>query len=104
MLGERNKHSDCLPEVQIAIDVLLVQLLHNQLLQLRAGYVPRSEREEDAANGGRLLSVERLDPLNCDGSDNRVERLVDWKVVETDMFEQRSDVVISEKLQIFLYR
>lgn len=36
MLGQRNKDGNCFLEVQIAINVLLVQLLHNQLLQLWA--------------------------------------------------------------------
>lgn len=36
VLGERNKHGDCFLEVQVAVNVLLVQLLHYKLLQFWA--------------------------------------------------------------------
>ena len=31
-----------------------------------------------------------------------MEGLVDWQPIEADMLEQRSDVIISEELEIFL--
>lgn len=81
MFGERNKHSDSFLKVQIAVNVLLVQLLHNKLLQFWTGYVLGSEGEEDAADRGGLLSIECLDPLNSNRGNDSMERLVDWQAV-----------------------
>lgn len=49
-----------------------------------------------------MLSIECLDPLNSDWGDDCMEGLVDWQAIEADMLEQRSDVIISEELEIFL--
>lgn len=49
-----------------------------------------------------MLSIECLDPLNSDWGDDCMEGLVDWQAIEADMLEQRSDMIISEELEIFL--
>ena len=49
-----------------------------------------------------MFTGEGLNPLDCNGSDNGVERVVNRQVVETNVVEQAGYVVVGEELEVFL--
>lgn len=102
MLRHRNESSHCLLEIEVAVDILFVQLLQHGLFQLGAADIAESQRQENAGESGGVFPVEGLDPFDGDGGDDGMEGVVNDEVVFADLVEEIRDVMVGEQFKVAL--
>ena len=92
----------CLPQVGVAVDVLLVQLGHHHLLQLGGVDAAVGQGQQHGYQGGGVLAGEAAGPLDRDGGDDGVEVGVDGQSPPSDVLVHARDVLVGEQFQVLL--
>ena len=94
VLGEGQEYGSSSLKFYVTINIFLIEFLHDSLFQFWALNISVGESEKDGLKGGSMVSIESLNPLNGDRSDNTVEMIIYDKIMTADLVVDSGDVTV----------
>ena len=98
--GAQQVHS--LTQGKILVNILIIEFVKYAFPELVVLNVEQSRTYSDRSQTHTVLNSKRIDVFNGDWDNNWVQSLIDFKLIEDDMFPQRWHLQIVEKFDIVL--